>query len=322
MDFGTESRFKLQAIIIVLVVAAVGAMAMFTDIFQGSSGDISQVVLVLAIAILLIIGLVILSVVSKIFEVIRRSNEQVANTEGMLEKILSALTQLSQSSRLSDFTKTIAFHDSEKQSFRDAVFDKLQQQDFEGAAELVDEISRSASHHKIAEQLKAEVIKYRNATVQERINQVIAHIEKLLDNFQWAQASALIERLIKGAPASEDAQKMRQKLVDKKGERKKSLLAAWDDAVKHEDTDQSIEILKELDLYLTPNEGLALQEAARDVFRNKLHSLGVQFALSVTAKQWQKAFETGQQIIHDFPNSRMAAEIRERMFILKQKAGK
>jgi hypothetical protein len=112
---------------------------------------------------------------------------------------------------------------------------------------------------------------------------------------------------------------MRQKLLDKKQERKKILLTTWDDAVKRQDTDRSLEILRELDLYLTPNEGLALQEAARDVFRNKLHNLGVQFSLAVSEKRWSKAVETGRQITHDFPNSRMAEEIREKWDVLKQK---
>ncbi len=102
--------------------------------------------------------------------------------------------------------------------------------------------------------------------------------------------------------------------------RKKELLAAWDEAVKREQTDRGLEILRELDLYLTANEGLALQEAARSVFRNKLHSLGVQFSLAVSEKDWAKAFETGHQIVRDFPNSRMAEEIRARWDILKQRA--
>ena len=101
-------------------------------------------------------------------------------------------------------------------------------------------------------------------------------------------------------------------------EHKKLLLSTWDEAVKRQTTDRSLEILRELDLYLTPNEGLALQEAARDVFRNKLHNLGVQFSLAVSGKQWGKAIETGLQIIHDFPNSKMAEEIRGKMNILKQ----
>jgi hypothetical protein len=63
---------------------------------------------------------------------------------------------------------------------------------------------------------------------------------------------------------------------------------------------------------------LALQEAARDVFRTKLHNLGVQFAIAVTEKQWIGALEIGQQIINDFPNSKMCEEIRGKLDILQQ----
>jgi len=96
------------------------------------------------------------------------------------------------------------------------------------------------------------------------------------------------------------------------------LLAAWDEAVKRQQTDRSLDILKELDFYLSPNEALALQEAARDVFRTKLHNLGVQFALAVAEKQWVNALDVGQQIINDFPNSKMSEEIRGKLSVLQQ----
>jgi hypothetical protein len=97
------------------------------------------------------------------------------------------------------------------------------------------------------------------------------------------------------------------------------LLTAWDDAVQRRATDRCLEILKELDLYLTPNEGLALQEAAKDVFKTKLHNLGVQFSLAISGKNWARAIEIGRQITHHFPNSKMAGEIREKMDVLRQK---
>jgi len=128
-----------------------------------------------------------------------------------------------------------------------------------------------------------------------------------------------IEKLIKDHLQSEKTLQLRQKLLDKKQERKRILLTAWDDAVKRQDTERSLDILRELDLYLSPNEGLALQEAARDAFMNKLHNLGVQFSLAVSDKEWAKAYRTGRQIINDFPNSKMSQEIRERMDVLKEK---
>ncbi len=237
----------------------------------------------------------------------------------MLEKNRSVLTQINQNTRLSETAKTMAFRDADRQSLREAVFDKLQQQDFDTAYEIIDEIAHSTIYQELAEQLRAEADKYHDATDAERVNQVIALIEKLFENYQWAKASSRIERLIKDYPKSEEAKAMRQKLLDKKQERKKILLTAWDDAVKRQDTDRSLEVLRELDLYLTPNEGLALQEAARDVFRNKLHNLGVRFSLAISEKRWDEAVKTGERIMHDFPNSRMAEEIREKWNILKQK---
>jgi len=72
-------------------------------------------------------------------------------------------------------------------------------------------------------------------------------------------------------------------------------------------------------LYLTPNEGLALQEAARDVFKTKLHNLGVRFSLAISGKNWAEALRIGSEITRDFPNSRIADEIREKWNVLEQK---
>ncbi|MCK4959755.1 MAG: hypothetical protein KAT00_10140, partial [Planctomycetes bacterium] len=61
---------------------------------------------------------------------------------------------------------------------------------------------------------------------------------------------------------------------------------------------------------------------ASGVFRNKLHNLGVQFALAVTERQWSKALQAAEQITSDFPNTRMAHEIRGKLDILQERAHK
>jgi hypothetical protein len=63
---------------------------------------------------------------------------------------------------------------------------------------------------------------------------------------------------------------------------------------------------------------LALQEAARDIFRTKLHNLGVQISIAVTEKLWSGALNIGEQIIKEFPNSRMSEEIRGKLDVLEQ----
>ncbi len=316
---GTLQRFKWHIIIICAVLAVVILLDFFTNTFQRQQTTTASAPLwkFCGITVLITLVAILLSVLG-ILNAIMGNNKKLEKIAKDIEKSSEALLQINQNTRLSETAKAIASRDADRQSLREAVFDKLQQKNFDEASEIIDEIAHSTLYKELANQLRAETDKYRHATDSERVNQVIANIEKLFESFQWAKASARVEKLIEVFPNSEKAKAMRQKLIDKKEERKKVLLNAWDDAIKRQATDRSLEILKELDMYLTPNEGLALQEAAKDVFRNKLHSLGVQFSLAVSSKQWDKALQTGEQIMRDFPNSRMSEEIREKWDILKQ----
>jgi len=312
-------RFRWHIVIICVALAIVVLLTMFTDIFKAEETNLlRQLVLMLGGLVFISALLTMLSKLFNILEMLRDNSTKLEEVTASLEKIHAGLTQINHSTRVSETAKAIVFRDADRQSLREAVFEKLQQQDFDAAQEILDEIAKRPEYRELAEQLRAQAEKYRTATNQERLNQVTAHIEKLLNNCHWAMASAQIEGLIKAYPDNKQVKSMRQILLDKKQERKRILLAAWDDAVKGQETDRSLDILKELDLYLTPNEGLALQEAARDVFRTKLHNLGVQFSIAVTEKQWPSALGIGQHIIKDFPNSRMSEEIRGKLNVLRQ----
>lgn len=312
-------RFKWHIVIICVALAIVALLTIYTNIFQAAETNLlRQLVLMLGGLVFLSALLAMLSKLLKILEMLRDNSTKLEEVAGSLEKIHTGLTQINHSTRVSETAKAIVFRDADRQSLREVVFEKLQQQDFNAAQEVIDEIAKRPEYQELAEELRAQVEKYHTANNHERMNQVIAHIGKLLDDCQWVRASAQIEGLIKAYPDFERAKSMRQILLDKKQERKKILLAAWDDAVRQQETDRSLEILKELDLYLTPNEGLALQEAARDAFRTKLHNLGVQFSIAVAEKRWTSALDVGQQIITDFPNSRMSEEIHGKLEVLKQ----
>jgi hypothetical protein len=269
---GFLRRFKWHVVIICVALVIVVVLTLFTNIFQKSQTDLlRQRVLLLGVLVILCAILAMLSRVFKILDALRDNSIKLEEVTSVLEKISSGLTQINHSTRVSETAKAIAFRDADRQSLREAVFDKLQQQEFSAAEEIINEIAKRPEYKELAEQLRAQTNRYHDATDQERLNQVIAHINKLLDDCQWGRASAQIEGLIKANPDNEQAKAMRQVLLDKKQERKRILLAAWDDAIQNQETDRSLEILKELDQYLTPNEGLALQEAARDAFRTKTH---------------------------------------------------
>lgn len=257
------------------------------------------------------------------FEAVRslkETGEKFDNSTEMLTRQSALLFQIAQGVRLSDTAKEIVFRDAEQMELGEAALNKLHQHDFEDAEAMIAAMAEQPKYSELAQRLKRMAERYRSATEEGRINQIIAHIEELLDQYLWTQASVQIENLIKTFPHSERPKTMHSRLRERKDRHKRELLADWDMAIRNKDTDRGLEILKELDLYLTPAEALALQESAATVFRTKLHNLGVEFTMAVTEKNWKKAFDMGRHIVQNFPNSRMAAEIRSKMDILHERA--
>jgi outer membrane protein assembly factor BamD (BamD/ComL family) len=251
---------------------------------------------------------------------LRINTEKLDNTAEMLSRGNSLLAQVSQASRLSDTAKEIVYRDSEQMELGEAALTKLHQHDFDDADAMITAMAEHPKYKNLSERLKLKADKFRTATEEGRVNQIIAHINELLDQKLWIQAAAQIDNLIRNFPHSEKAKTMPAHLQERKDRQKRQLLADWDLAVRNKETDRGLEILKELDLYLTPTEALALRESASTVFKTKLHNLGVEFSVAVTENNWKTALETGRQIVQNFPNSRMAAEIRDKMDILQERS--
>jgi hypothetical protein len=265
---------------------------------------------------------VVIGVLALLYELVqgsKASDEKLEVIAQLLSRNRNLLTQVSHGVRLSEAAKAIVFRDMDRQSLREAVLEKLHQQDFDATDSLIENIVKRPGYEELAKQLRSEAELYRNATEDERLNQIVQHIDRLCALYEWGKAKEQIDRLFKSHPDSHRVQELPQTLADRKEARKHELLAAWDNAVKRQATDESLDILRELDAYLTANEGLALQESAKDIFRTKLHNLGVEFSLAVTGKRWAQSVQIGEQIMRDFPNSRMAQEIREKIDVLKSK---
>ena len=264
----------------------------------------------------------ILFMLNNAVKMLTEYRRQIDQINEILAAIKPLIQQTAQGMQLSETAKTLIYHDTDSQYLRAAVMDKLHQKDFKSTYAMIEDISHRNEYKELAKDLKDVADKYRDATDNDRLSQVTSYIDRLLDQYQWATASAQIENFIRNNPDLQDAPSLRQKLADKKELRKRQLLAEWDEAVKREDTDRSLIVLKELDMYLTPSEGLALQEAASQVFKSKLHNLGVQFALAVSDKHWSDALVIGQDIMKNFPNSKMADEIRGKLTTLRDLARK
>ena len=310
-------RFGWHFLFALLTIVAIGMSIVSSMTQQDQINEIGK--MVLGVAFLTGFFAILLSI-REMIKSVKDSGDKMDNVADMINRNNNLLSQIAQSSRLSDAAKQLAFRDAERMELAEAVIAKLHQHEFDATAAMIDAMGKIPQYQALSVQLRRTSDTYRDATEKDRIIQAVDHILELGREFRWSQAFRQADNLVQSFPYSDEAKSVRRKLREMKDARKKELLALWDEAVRSKDTDRSLEILKDLEQYLTPSEGLALQESAATVFRTKLHNLGVRFALAVTETKWSIAYETGQQIVRDFPNSRMAHEIRGKLDVLADRA--
>lgn len=244
---------------------------------------------------------------------VRRSAGRLERVETVLQEQSVLLEELTRLSGLSDQTKNIASRDRQLEAIRDAFHDSLTRQDPGASEALIQSVAATPAFADEAERMRKELTESRQATEAEKIDIAIGRIQAIVDDGDWARAQRAIQRLLARFPQNKKVAALPERLQGAQSGRKRQLLQEYGDAVRKNDVDRGIDLLRQLDPYLTPQEAAALEESARGVFRAKLHNLGVQFALRVTEEQWAQAVAVGEQIVREYPNSRMAQEVQNKM---------
>jgi hypothetical protein len=240
-----------------------------------------------------------------------KSLEHAAALAERVEQISVLLNVISEQQLLSDRAKSVAFRDKDSEALRRAIREEIGKQNYDGAIVLADDMERTFGYKAEAEQFRAEVQERRDERLRKQVVEAMGGVDKLVREERWAEAIREADRLKERLPKEVE---MRREA------HKKQLIVEWNDAVKRHDTDSSIEILKKLDLYLTPAEAESMQESVRGVFKDKLNALRTQFSLAVQDHHWHEALRLGETITRDFPNTRIATEVKESMQALRKHA--
>lgn len=266
-------------------------------------------------------------VVIVLAKILAANTKTARRSVGSLERIEAVLQSQSQDVRsmaglacLSDQAKSLIYHENEISAMTEMVNAMLMKQDQPSAEALIDRMENRMGMADEAARLREEIAATHQATLDEKIDAAINRVHTVLKRRNWAQAKREAGRLIKIFPDNPKITALPQVIVNARNDVKRHLLKDYAEAVRVNDVERGIDLLKELDKYLTPQEGAALAESARDVFKKKLHNLGVQFAIAVADMQWTDAVESGEEIMRDYPNSRMAREVNEKIVMLRDYA--
>jgi hypothetical protein len=102
-----------------------------------------------------------------------------------------------------------------------------------------------------------------------------------------------------------------QHIADTRVQYRHALEARFVEAAEKNNVEIAMELLKELDRYLTPDEARRFMETADSVITKYRDTLGTRFKLAVSDRRWTEAIGFGDAIIAQFPNTTMAREVRE-----------
>ena len=236
-------------------------------------------------------------------------------------RVAHLLESINQRMLISDAAKRIAYREQDRNALREAIRQDIARRDFDAALVLVQDMANAYGYREEAEIFRAEILAARKADMDAKIDQAIAALDMLLQRRLWDQAAEEAAKIMRLYPESPRAKELDQRVKDAKGRYKQDLEDRFLQSAQRDEVDAAMELLKELDPYLSGDEATRLREVARAVVSKKRENLGVQFKLAVHDKDWAMAKRIGEQIMREFPNTRMADEVRNMIDLLKQRAG-
>lgn len=316
---GMPGRFsQLRGVHNALCAAAAVAGAVM--LYFGLSGAVS---LAAAGALLLFAGLLGLTLMPLLLKIEATTTRQLSELRDIAEAVqreATLLERIAENTRISDAAKSLAHRDQELDALRTVIREDIRKHKWDAALSLIDEIEDRFGYKQEAELLREEVDDARRSAMQAKLTQAIEIIERHFAAHEWARAQREMDRLLHVLPGEAKLIQLQERMKMLREQHKLELKRSWDEAVRRSDTDHAIDVLRELDQYLTPEEGRALQESARHVFKEKLLQYGVQFRFAVTEKRWKDALAIGLDLVREFPNARMANEVREVLDTLRERA--
>lgn len=239
-----------------------------------------------------------------------------------LEQIATLLTMISEQQLLSDRAKAVAFREKDRAALRRAIREEMAAKDWDAALVLANEMATQFGYTAEAAVLKVEINNNRTDVVRKQVTDAMSQIDQHTRAERWSQALRQAEQLLEVYPNDEQVKHLAHEIENRRQGHKRQLNESFREAVARNDVDGSIEILKRLDSYLTPVEAEAMQETVRKLFKERLNNLKNQFSQAVHEEHWGEAIRIGETISTDFPNSRIALEVRDMMDTLRQRANR
>jgi hypothetical protein len=228
-----------------------------------------------------------------------------------ITRLQRVISHLSEQSALSDDARRVLNRKRERELLRAAIDEDIAAEDWDAAMVLVKELAEQFGYRSDAEEFRQRIEQARYETVQRKVNESVSRLDGLIMQRRWDQASIEAARIGRLYPDSPKVEGLRHRVEHARQLYKTDLERRFLVSAEENRIAEAMDLLKELDAYLTEAEAEPYREVARGVIGKAKENLGAQFKLAVQDRAWSRAADIGGQIIDQFPNSRMAVEVRQ-----------
>ncbi len=270
-----------------------------------------------------IITLVAYGVCSQIVRASQEWNDTWQEFSGLVNERLQQfsvmLNLISEQQLISERAKSIAFRDKDRDALNRAIREEIAKGEYDAALLLLNDAESTFGYKQEADQMRAEIASLRDSGIRKEVAEAISEIEREISAERWDEALALAEKTAAQYPGHELTVNLPDQIRDRKNSVKQQLLARWRDAVARKDVDLSVQLLRALDIYVTPEEVAQLKDGALEIFKLRIENLRERFTNAVHEKKWADAQQIGHDIIEEFPTSKLAQEVREMLPMLEER---
>ncbi len=240
--------------------------------------------------------------------------------EQQLGELTRAVADLREQGSLSEGARRVLNRRRDREVLRAAIEEDIATEEWDAAMVLVDELAQQFGYRADAEEFRARIEQARHDTVQRKVAEGVQRVDELLVQRRWDSAMGEALRLRRLHPESPRAQTLRERVEHARLIYKGDLERRFLQAAQESRVEEAMDLLRELDAYLSEQEAEPYREVARGVIGKARENLGARFKIAVQDKRWQEASRLGDQIIEQFPNSRMAGEVRELLDSIRARA--
>jgi hypothetical protein len=245
-----------------------------------------------------------------------------ASQDYAMRELIQAVKRQTEEAGLSEVAKSVLHRKHERELLRRAIEQDIQEEDWDAAMVLVKELAERFGYRADAEEFRTRIERARAQTLDRRVVEALAGLDAHIRTQRWTEAYAEAARIQRLYPDSHRVEGIRARVDQARAAYRRDLERNFLLAADSGRVDDAMDLLKQLDTYLTPNEAAPFQEVARGVIGKLRENLGVRFKLAVQDHQWDDAVLVGNQITTQFPNTRMAQEVRELLPMVRERANK